>query len=78
MSPIAKQQERPLSLPEYSLKASNSSRFKEGPKALQVLRFGFFGEVGGLLSSVKKAERDRRTRRARLPLRNSEMHFGIW
>ena len=59
MSPIAKQQERPLSLPEYSLKASNSSRFKEGPKALQVLRFGFFGEVGGLLSSVKKAERDR-------------------
>jgi len=59
MAPIAKQQERPLSLPEYALKASNSSRFKDEPKALQVLRFGFFGEVGGLLSSVKKAERDR-------------------
>lgn len=59
MAPIARQQERPLSLPEYALKASNSSRFKEDPKALQVLRFGFFGEVGGLLSSVKKAERDR-------------------
>lgn len=59
MAPIARQQERPLSLPEYALKASNSSRFKNDPRALQVLRFGFFGEVGGLLSSVKKAERDR-------------------
>lgn len=59
MAPKAKQQIAPLSLPEYALKASGSSRFKEGPKALQSLRFGFFGEVGGLLSSVKKAERDR-------------------
>lgn len=59
MAPIARQQERPLSLPEYALKASISYRFKNDPKALQVLRFGFFGEVGGLLSSVKKAERDR-------------------
>ena len=45
MAPIARQQERPLSLPEYALKASNSSRFKNDPRALQVLRFGFFGEV---------------------------------
>ncbi|CDF92244.1 MULTISPECIES: nucleoside triphosphate pyrophosphohydrolase family protein [Pseudomonas] len=59
MAPIAKQQATPLSLPEYALKANESSRFKDGPKALQSLRFGFFGEVGGLLSSVKKAERDR-------------------
>lgn len=59
MAPTAKQQTQPLSLPEYALKASGSSRFKEGPTALQSLRFGFFGEVGGLLSSVKKAERDR-------------------
>lgn len=59
MAPIAKQQPTPLSLPEYALKASSSSQFKEGSTALQSLRFGFFGEVGGLLSSVKKAERDR-------------------
>lgn len=59
MAPIAKQQTTPLSLPEYALKAKGSSQFTKGSKALQSLRFGFFGEVGGLLSSVKKAERDR-------------------
>lgn len=59
MARIAKQQATPLSLPEYALKANESSRFKDSPKGLQSLRFGFFGEVGGLLSSVKKAERDR-------------------
>ncbi|MBV1790365.1 nucleoside triphosphate pyrophosphohydrolase family protein [Marinobacterium sp. D7] len=59
MAGIAKQQVTPLSLPEYELKARESSQFKDSPRALQSLRFGFFGEVGGLLSSVKKAERDR-------------------
>lgn len=59
MAPKAKQQVTPLSLPEYALKANESSRFKDQPKAIHSLRFGFFGEVGGLLSSVKKAERDR-------------------
>ncbi|MBC9252813.1 hypothetical protein A9179_21320 [Pseudomonas alcaligenes] len=59
MAPVAKQQVEPLSLPEYSLKANESSRLKDKPTGFQSLRFGFFGEVGGLLSSVKKADRDR-------------------
>ncbi|MDR7024170.1 nucleoside triphosphate pyrophosphohydrolase family protein [Pseudomonas peli] len=59
MAPIARQQSYPLSLPEYALKAHETSRFKASASGLQSLRFGFFGEVGGLLSSVKKAERDR-------------------
>lgn len=59
MAPIAKQQVTPLSLPEYALKANESSRLKGKPSGFQSLRFGFFGEVGGLLSSVKKADRDR-------------------
>jgi len=58
MANFAKQQAEPLSLPEYALKAKESSRINDRLKALQSLRFGFFGEVGGLLSSVKKAERD--------------------
>lgn len=59
MAPVAKQQGNPLSLPEYALKANESSRLKDTPTGFQSLRFGFFGEIGGLLSSVKKADRDR-------------------
>lgn len=59
MPGFARQQTRLLSLPEYALRAKETSQFSNSPKALQSLRFGFFGEVGGLLSSVKKAERDR-------------------
>ena len=59
MSPKALPQPAPLSLPQYALKAGESDRFKGNDSALEFMRFGYFGEVGGLLASLKKAGRDR-------------------
>lgn len=59
MSPVAAPRPAPLSLAQYTLKARESLRFDESPESLQAIRFGYFGEVGGLLSSVKKAGRDK-------------------
>jgi len=59
MAGNAEQRSIPLSLPEYALKSRETSRLSDSPSAIYSLRFGFFGEIGGLLSSVKKAERDR-------------------
>lgn len=59
MSPAAAPRPTPLSLAQYTLKARESLRFDESPDSLQAIRFGYFGEVGGLLSSVKKAGRDK-------------------
>lgn len=50
-----------LSLPEYALKARQSNRFENAPDEFDNLRFGYFGEVGGLLASVKKSGRDQLT-----------------
>lgn len=47
-----------LTLTGYSTLAQRSQRLGEGPLALQNLRFGYFGEVGGLLAALKKANRD--------------------
>lgn len=58
MSPFAMPQQRALSLPEYALKARESYRFDNDPSGLQKVRFGYFGEVGGLLAFVKKSNRD--------------------
>lgn len=55
---MPKPQPTSLSLAEYALKAGGTNRFKDNPNAFESLRFGYFGEVGGLLSSVKKAGRD--------------------
>ena len=59
MSPAAAPRPTPLTLAQYTLKARESLRFDESPDSLQAIRFGYFGEVGGLLSSVKKAGRDK-------------------
>lgn len=48
-----------LSLPTYAERAQRSQRFKEGDEALLNLKFGYFGEVGGLLAALKKAHRDK-------------------
>lgn len=47
-----------LTLTAYSTLAQESQRLGEGPEALQNLRFGYFGEVGGLLAALKKVNRD--------------------
>lgn len=43
----------------YASKALLSNRFKQSPEDIEKLRFGLFGEVGGILAGVKKASRDR-------------------
>lgn len=48
----------PMSLQAYQARADQANRFKGKPDALSQLRFGLFGEVGGLLAAVKKSYRD--------------------
>ncbi|KPY89790.1 hypothetical protein ALO97_05629 [Pseudomonas syringae pv. tagetis] len=47
-----------LSLPEYRLKAFKTNQFEQNADGFQNIKFGYFGEVGGLLSAVKKSGRD--------------------
>jgi NTP pyrophosphatase (non-canonical NTP hydrolase) len=47
-----------LTVVEYADKAKQSDRFKNRPDGLLRLKFGFYGEIGGLLASVKKVTRD--------------------
>lgn len=47
-----------LSLSEYEARASASNQFKGTPEAFNQLRYGLFGEVGGILAAVKKSTRD--------------------
>ncbi|MBK0110962.1 nucleoside triphosphate pyrophosphohydrolase family protein [Delftia sp. S67] len=47
-----------MSLQEYQERADAANQFKGKPEALSQLRFGLFGEVGGLLAAVKKSYRD--------------------
>lgn len=47
-----------MSLQSYQARADEANQFKGKPDALSQLRFGLFGEVGGLLAAVKKSYRD--------------------
>lgn len=47
-----------LSLTAYEVRANASNQFLKAPDALNQLRYGFFGEVGELLSAVKKSHRE--------------------
>ena len=47
-----------LTLAEYQSVAKKSDQFGEDSSSVDQLRYGFFGEVGSLLASVKKAQRD--------------------
>lgn len=49
---------QPMSLQAYQVRADEANQFKGKPDALSQLRFGLFGEVGGLLAAVKKSYRD--------------------
>lgn len=52
-------QQPALSLSKYAHSAKQSDRFADDPEGLLNVRFGFFGEIGGLLSALKKVKRDR-------------------
>jgi len=57
--PVPTPQLPSLSIPQYRLKAGGTNQFKIDEDGYQKLNFGYFGEVGGLLSAVKKVGRDR-------------------
>jgi len=46
------------SLKDYSRVVQDSSRFGAETASLEYLRYGFFGEIGGVLSGIKKSIRD--------------------
>lgn len=50
----------PLSLRDYARRAATTDRFRgeDGPDHFRNLSFGLYGEVGGLLSALKKVRRD--------------------
>lgn len=48
----------PMALQAYQARADAANQFKGKPDALSQLRFGLFGEIGGLLAAVKKSYRD--------------------
>jgi NTP pyrophosphatase (non-canonical NTP hydrolase) len=47
-----------LTLAAYEAKAAAANQFRGQPDALEQLRFGLFGEVGGILAAVKKSHRE--------------------
>ena len=47
-----------LKLSEYQARADDANQFKGVEAAKDYLKFGFFGEIGGLLALVKKSTRD--------------------
>lgn len=47
-----------LSFAAYETRANAANQFLDVPDALNQLRYGFFGEIGGLLSAVKKSRRE--------------------
>ncbi|MCB5188872.1 nucleoside triphosphate pyrophosphohydrolase family protein [Methylobacillus caricis] len=47
-----------LKLADYQARACKSNQFEGKTEAKDQLRFGFFGEIGGLLSLIKKSTRD--------------------
>lgn len=56
---IAQAQQPPLTIAEYAARSTQTDLFAEVPEGLGKLAFGFFGEVGSLLSALKKVSRDR-------------------
>lgn len=77
MAPAPQPRPVALSVAKYMLKARESMRFEDDPDRLQYIRFGYFGEIGGLLSSVKKAGRDR-LQAAQNNLAAEELGDALW
>ncbi len=56
--PLSSALSRPLELASYASMASSTDRFAKIAQRVDQLRFGFFGEIGGLLAALKKVSRD--------------------
>lgn len=69
---------QPLSFPEYALKSGETNRFQNSADELDNLRFGYFGEIGGLLSAVKKSVRDHQLKDEQSQLVSEELGDALW
>lgn len=74
---LAKRRKAILSLPEYALRSNSSNKLSQMSDELDNLRFGFFGEVGSLLSTVKRSVRDQLTE-SQGDLANEELGDSLW
>ncbi|ALN89406.1 mazG nucleotide pyrophosphohydrolase domain protein [Lysobacter gummosus] len=59
------------------LKARRTNRFENNPEEFDNLRFGYFGETGGLLAAVKKSGRDQLTE-PQSALAAEELGDALW
>ncbi|HET7662332.1 MAG TPA: nucleoside triphosphate pyrophosphohydrolase family protein [Rhodanobacteraceae bacterium] len=74
---LAAQRHVALSLPQYSLKCSESDQLSKAADELDYVRFGFFGETGGLLSVVKRSVRDQ-VSEPQSQLASEELGDALW
>lgn len=68
----------PLSLPEYALKSGETNQFQGSADELDNLRFGYFGEVGGLLAAIKKSVRDHQLADDKSQIASEELGDALW
>lgn len=66
-----------LTLAEYQERAACTDKFALDSDAVDHLRYGFFGEVGGLLATVKKARRETISRSERVTV-EEEIGDALW
>lgn len=67
-----------LSLDEYQQRCKYTDQLKDDDEAIKQLRFGFFGEVGGLLSAVKKSHREKPAFESRRESAEEELGDAMW
>lgn len=77
MAPVLPQPQ-PLSFPEYALKAGQTNQFQNAADELDYVRFGYFGEIGGLLAAVKKSIRDHQLKEEQSQLVSEELGDALW
>jgi NTP pyrophosphatase (non-canonical NTP hydrolase) len=67
-----------ISLDEYQFRCEYTDQLGNDDEARKQLRFGFFGEVGGLLSAVKKSHREKPLSASRGETAEEEIGDAMW
>ena len=67
-----------LSLDEYQQRCEYADQLPDNEEAIKQLRFGFFGEIGGLLSAVKKSHREKPVSASRRESAEEEIGDALW
>jgi NTP pyrophosphatase (non-canonical NTP hydrolase) len=67
-----------ISLDEYQARCRYADQLSRDSEALKQLLFGFFGEVGGLLSAVKRSHREKPISTSRQQNAEEEIGDALW